>query len=88
MPKSIYSDLENINPSNVEESNHYSYFESQETNFRTIQLSSSILDKYPSKNYGKNGQCKIKLVPGNPKSITSMSKFQEILLRKSANCYA
>jgi hypothetical protein len=45
--------LENFNPSNVEESNHHPSIESQKTSFRTIQLSTNILNEYPSKNYGK-----------------------------------
>jgi hypothetical protein len=81
--------LENINPGNVEESNHHSSTESQKTSFRTIQLLTNILNKYLSKNYGKNGRCEIELVSGNPKfPITSTSRLQEILLNKSTNCYA
>jgi hypothetical protein len=76
--------LENISLSNVEESNHHSFTERQKTSFRTIQLLTNILNKYPSKNYRKNGRCKIELVSGDPKSpITSPSRLQEILLNKS-----
>jgi hypothetical protein len=45
--------LENINPSNLEESNHHSSNESQKTSFRTIQLLTDILNEYPSKHYEK-----------------------------------